>query len=255
MKSLSFIEFCRNDSENEMRLLNLHIESLLLQDTEDFDIILIDLSVDEKIPKMSERIKIYNIPISIEEEFSPPHIRNIGAMLSDTPMICHINSDCIYGTNFASTLINNMNKYPVNMRRQILCKRRNCLEDFDSLEHGYKIAQNTKYGSKYSCGECQCCWRYWFINVFQGYYGLIRNGKVYNPDKTICKEDIDFGYLVKGVERIWVDNQTWILHMKHEQRQLKNVFRKKNGWELNDGNHLRKNPKLVEELKEYWDKQ
>lgn len=241
-KQITFLAFSKNDIGGERKRVNLFIESICSQDTDQWKMIFWDASSLDKqfnIPS-HKNIKIICSSIVKSYNWCPSTIRNTLALMVDTEILCHINADCIYASNFASTLIENCKS-----KTLILCKRidQDKKQIINTLQDGFDILEKAKEPKSSPMGECQCMMTQDFINM-GGYYGLIKNGKSTYPidiQQSIQEDTWLYryaqGYIYwpydkdrkdkKNFDIIQIFGKTKILHLWHSIRYDKLEYQPK----------------------------
>ncbi len=230
-KNLTFLLFSRNDCPEEQLRTTLCLESLIDQDIDCHCIIFADASENGKelqVPK-SGILEVIRMPTSIGNDFFPAYFRNILALKAITPKICHVNADCVYARNFASTVLKNLEGQE---RLLILCERRNTTLEQVSKIHTLQEARDflSRYnekGGEHASGECQGISRKTFIEI-GGYYNLIKKGEVIKGDwsQNAWGEDtyLREGGSNMGIGEKWITDETRFLHLCHHQRKNAKIW-------------------------------
>lgn len=236
MCKISFIAFSANDNPDEEKRVGLFIESLLSQSEQDWELLFMDMSDDDKkfnIPK-DERICSFTPNIARSGNWwNPVFFRNYGVDVAKGDLVCHTNSDCIFAPNFAEVLL------VIGGRDRLLtCQRRNTSEkqfrNIKTLQEVQQLVTQLDLHGQGCCGDCQCMDRKQFLEI-GGFYGLIQDGVVAcrHEDKFKYREDSWLQYKVNkqnwgeypfskethNIREIWITDKTWIVHLWHPERE------------------------------------
>lgn len=244
MNELTFCSFAANDNPDEQTRIDLHLESLLLQDSKEYKVVFFDCSPpgqEFQVPTKIDRLKVVRRPMGKGHEWNRSVIRNEMSLLVDTPMICHICADCYYAPNFASCLIKHMNGHPGDPKwdKILLCLRQCSTEkQWAEIKKNPKIifdlANIIPYDGPAAYGECQCMWTKQFMEA-GGFYSLIKNGKSTWGDWATTAGSDDstlMSYVLKrnqykdvqhNIDTIYVseDKKTWLIHLYHPVREAR----------------------------------
>ncbi len=232
---LTFLIFSRNDNPDEQFRVSLSLESLIDQDCkEPYKILFYDLSDKGKefVVPQSPKLNVVYFPIPFGRDFYPSFVRNNQAIAADTPLVCFTNADCIYARNFATCVIEALNR---GEHKLVMCERRNARKE----EMGPLVSLNacreflkkcTVTGGSHACGECQGVHRKIFISL-GGYHGLIKaGGKEVHRGDWFSQGWGEDSYLADsnslGFQHEWISEKTRLLHLHHYQRDNA-IFRNK----------------------------
>lgn len=221
---LTFLAFGLNDNAYEPHRVRLFIESILKQ-TVPSKLILWDCSAEGNqfsIP-VDDRITVIKTPIS-NKEINPAFIRNQLALMADTQLICHTNTDCYFAPNFAEVIIAKC-KEPGHL---IMCRHQKLPKEESKavLEGRTHITayKKDKLESQSPCGECQALYRERFIE-YGGYGGKNETGIVNRKVVKVghgFKEDT---YLKNNKSmnprQVWIEKDTHLYHLWHPTRKSK----------------------------------
>lgn len=234
MKSISLLTFSSNDGPEEPKRVGLFLDSIIAQDSNDWELLFLDLSDKNPFVIPSHpNIKIFR-QTPYNGKSYPCYYRNWLATQSQSPLIGHINADCVYSPNFVSTMIKEC-----HTKRLCMCQRKNTSQDefrkIHTLQDAYEWnKRKTDLHGQGCCGDCQVIERSVFMYI-NGYFGTIINGEVSqeNWKRFAYREDswlwmysrnenwngYPFSNKPKVMQEHWVTDKMWILHLFHEERK------------------------------------
>lgn len=238
MSRIAFLAFSINDNPDEQRRCSLFVDSILNQNHDNYYLLFVDCSVNEKkftIP-ISNRIQVVYRPID-KHGWHPANLRNQCALMASCDIIAHVNADNIYSANVATTIDQLLTN---NHNLLLTCKRVNTTAQqfaaIKSINDAIYIAQSGKQLT--IPGDLQAMWRNTFIDI-GGYWGGICNGQLQELELGYaCREDTmlqnyvirtrQYAVLKHSLEIEYLNKLGgWIVHLHHKERENIRQWHKK----------------------------